>query len=192
MTSSLRHRRKEIEEQLSTELLKAEREVIQATPESRREALQRYQEALDRFSGLVVHGEPPDASGAPLQTSYTSRWVYPLLFAMQHRNTATLPRKTPRAHAPSHAVNHPGGELIEQLSRADMGKTAETVVHYPGTSNFRCTCGERLVFNSGGGRILKAVSDFRREGNSKSGRCPRCGRLHSAAIRSAGGLVQTF
>jgi hypothetical protein len=55
MTSSLRHRRKEIEEQLSTELLKAERELIQATPESRREALQCYREVLDRFSRLVVY-----------------------------------------------------------------------------------------------------------------------------------------
>jgi hypothetical protein len=72
MTSSLRHRRKEIEEQLSTELLKVERELIQATSESRREALQRYRESLDRFSRLVVHGEPPDASGAPLQNGYTA------------------------------------------------------------------------------------------------------------------------
>jgi hypothetical protein len=44
---------------LKAELLMAEDELIQATPENRQEALRRFQEAVSRFSGLVLDDKLP-------------------------------------------------------------------------------------------------------------------------------------
>ena len=56
---------------------------------------------------------------------------------------------------------------------------SENVEHPPGTINFRCSCGGSLVF-SVQGWAFTALADFKQEDNLISGRCPRCGKLHSA------------
>jgi hypothetical protein len=59
MVSSQRHRREQLEQQLRAKLLRAEAQLKQAIPEVRGDALLLYEEALHRFSRLVVTGELP-------------------------------------------------------------------------------------------------------------------------------------
>jgi hypothetical protein len=63
MASSLRYCREGLDRQLMTELLKAEVQLKQAPPERHAEALRHYEEALGRFSRLVVYGQLPGESG---------------------------------------------------------------------------------------------------------------------------------
>jgi len=52
------------------------------------------------------------------------------------------------------------------------------ILHTPGTGNFRCPCGERLLFGAGPGAFTP-LADIQRVGKRKQGRCPKCGLLHA-------------
>jgi len=51
------------------------------------------------------------------------------------------------------------------------------VCHTRGTGNFRCTCGERLLFGPGPGAFTP-LADIKVVGKRKQGRCPKCALLH--------------
>jgi CheY-like chemotaxis protein len=50
--------------------------------------------------------------------------------------------------------------------------------HKTGTGHFRCRCGARLIFGSGSA-AFQQIAEAQRVGNTKRGRCPNCGILHS-------------
>ena len=52
------------------------------------------------------------------------------------------------------------------------------ICHTRGTGNFRCVCGERLLFGPGPGAFIPLV-DIQWVGKRKQGRCPNCGLLHT-------------
>jgi hypothetical protein len=54
MSSEVFERDDPFEQRLRTELLRAEKQLNQATPENHEKAFQRYREALARFSNLVL------------------------------------------------------------------------------------------------------------------------------------------
>ena len=55
MSVTLLERHEQLEQRLRTALLRAEDEVDQALPEKQEEALQHYEDAVRRFSRLVVY-----------------------------------------------------------------------------------------------------------------------------------------
>jgi len=54
----------------------------------------------------------------------------------------------------------------------------QCVAHKPGTGHFRCRCGSRLIFGTGS-TAFQQIAGAERVGNTKRGRCPNCGILHS-------------
>jgi hypothetical protein len=61
---------------------------------------------------------------------------------------------------------------------------AIVISHPPGSSHFRCVCGEHLLMNikTAHDSKLVAVVGFRRDRNGKYGSCPRCQQAHSVPI----------
>jgi len=51
------------------------------------------------------------------------------------------------------------------------------ICHTRGTGNFRCVCGERLLFGVGPGAFTP-LEGLKLVGRRKQGRCPKCGLLH--------------
>ena len=64
MSAKLRYRRGQLEQRLITALLRAEDQVDKALPEDQEEALQHYENAVCRFSRLVVYRQLSGESGA--------------------------------------------------------------------------------------------------------------------------------
>ena len=54
----------------------------------------------------------------------------------------------------------------------------QCVHHKSGTGHFRCRCGSRLIFGSGS-TAFQQIAAAERVGNTKRGRCPNCGIMHS-------------
>jgi len=68
MSASLIERIEHLEQRLRTQVLRAEKEVDQAIPDKREEALQHYEEALSRFGRLVVYRRLTRESRAKIPT----------------------------------------------------------------------------------------------------------------------------
>jgi CheY-like chemotaxis protein len=58
------------------------------------------------------------------------------------------------------------------------------VCHTRGTGNFRCVCGERLLFGPGPGAFTP-LTEIKIVGKKKQGRCPQCGLLHFILFNEA-------
>jgi hypothetical protein len=61
---------------------------------------------------------------------------------------------------------------------------AEIINHKQGTAHFICPCGLRLVFNQAS-NALTVMQNVTHERGVKTGRCPRCGIVHSVQYRAA-------
>jgi hypothetical protein len=56
-------------------------------------------------------------------------------------------------------------------------------IHSPFTGHFRCDCGARLLFGIHSDTLgLMVLVNQAREGNHKTGTCPRCGRRHIVPV----------
>jgi hypothetical protein len=66
--------------------------------------------------------------------------------------------------------------VIDKKLPGDMA--GSSVQHSLGTANFRCICGEPLTF-SAGSKSYTNLADLIDGPRYKSGRCPRCDRIHS-------------
>jgi CheY-like chemotaxis protein len=61
---------------------------------------------------------------------------------------------------------------------SEVVQRLQCLLHKPGTGHFRCRCGARLIFGSGSA-AFQQIAEAERVGNTKRGRCPACGLLHS-------------
>src|SRR5262245_34558696 len=66
------------------------------------------------------------------------------------------------------------------------------IQHSDGTTLCRCPCGKRLLLGPRAYSLeIIAVVNFKREGNLKTGDCPRCGETHLAHIHPEGKPAKT-
>jgi hypothetical protein len=72
---------------------------------------------------------------------------------------------------------------IKALSEFTLNQklpVATLELHSPTVGHFKCRCGEHLAFGAEAAAVATLVNQ-KRDGNRKSGECPRCGCIHETS-----------